>query len=192
MVVLAVAVLPFVVGLVLIAVLARFAPNVPRTAPGEATGPDGRPELDVRDFGRTVTDLVAALGLETGFASVGTGGVVEMTLRDPRPLVGGRIHLHATPVLDGALEAADVLGFAEAVRADTGAHKGILIALAGFTDEARSSAQASPAPVDLVDGAELAELVASHLDPERAAALSAFRGFGRGCRGSASDVRPEA
>ncbi|MBI4955842.1 MAG: restriction endonuclease [Myxococcales bacterium] len=189
MVVFAVAVLPFLVGLALIAVLARFAPNVPRTAPGVAAGTDGRPAIGAEDFGRALADLVGALGLETVFASVGTGGVVEMTLRDPRPLVGGRIHLRATPVLDGALEAADVLGFAEGVRADMGAAKGILIALAGFTAEARISAQTSPAPVELVDGMELAELVASHLDSERAAALSAFRGFGRDCRRATGDVR---
>jgi restriction endonuclease Mrr len=111
---------------------------------------------------------------------MGTGGVIEMTLRDPKPLTGGRIILQATPVLQGQLDAAEVLGFAEGVRADMGALKGILIALAGFTDEAKAGIGASPAPVDLLDGGQLLELIADHLDASRSELASSYRGFGPG------------
>jgi hypothetical protein len=166
---------PLVVGFALILFIARFAPNVPRAAelkPGESA--DDRPEIT----GDEIEELVRSLGLETVFASMGTGGVIEMTLRDPKPLSGGRILLLATPVLGGQIDSVDVLGFAEGVRADMGALKGIMIALAGFTAEARTSKAASPAPLDLIDGSELYALVKDHLDPERAELVAGYRGFG--------------
>ncbi len=177
---LVVMVAPLMVGFALILFIARYAPNVPR----EETLRDGqaldvRPEITGDEFKDLVEELVEALGLETVFSSMGTGGVLEMTLRDPKPLTGGRIILHATPVMQGQIDSVDVLGFAEGVRADMGALKGIMIALAGFTDEAKTSKDATPAPLDLVDGGELLELVRDHLAPERAASVSAYRGFGR-------------
>ena len=123
--------------------------------------------------------MVKALQLETVFSSLGTGGLVEMTLRDTKPLSGGRIILQATPVLNGQIDSVDVLGFAEGIRADMGALKGIFVALAGFTDEAKTSIDASPAPVDLINGEQLLELVREHLDGERAEMLRGYRGFGR-------------
>ena len=159
--------------------IARYAPNVPRTAallPGQSA--DERPEITGDEFRDLIEDLTGALGLETVFSSMGTGGVVEMTLRDPKPLTGGRILLHATPVLHGQIDSVDVLGFAEGVRADMGALKGIMIALAGFTDEAKTSMGATPAPLDLVDGGQLLELLRDHLAPERAELAIGYRGFG--------------
>jgi restriction endonuclease len=70
-----------------------------------------------------------------------------------------------------------------------GALKGIFIALAGFTAEARSAVRSTPAPVDLIDSAALLDLVKEHLagrepgeadDP--AEALLAYRGFAKGVR----------
>lgn len=188
---------PLVVGFGLILLIARYAPNVPRhaaLASGERV--DERPEITADEFKDLIEDLVGNLGLETVFSSMGTGGVIEMTLRDRKPLSGGRILLQATPVLQGQIDAVDVLGFAEGVRADMGAIKGILIAVAGFTDEAKTSVDATPAPVDLIDGPELLDLVRAHLAPERAASLIAYRGFGRGPRvadrGDDDDARAEA
>ncbi|MCA9618092.1 MAG: restriction endonuclease [Myxococcales bacterium] len=180
MIVIFVMVAPLVVGLGVILMIARYAPNVPRTAPllGNEIA-DARPEITGDEFKDLIEELVDQLGLHTVFSSMGTGGVVEMTLRDEKPLSGGRILLQATPVLQGQLDAVEVLGFAEGVRADMGALKGIFIALAGFTDEAKTSVQATPAPVDLIDGEGLLELVRTHLSPEREAQMRAFRGFGR-------------
>jgi Restriction endonuclease len=176
---------PLAVGMGLILFIARFAPNVPRTEPlraGETA--DERPEITGDEFKDVIEELVESLGLETVFSSMGTGGVVEMTLRDPKPLSGGRILLHATPVLQGQIDSVEVLGFAEGVRGDMGALKGILIALAGFTDEAKTSVSNTPAPVDLIDGGQLLELVEAHLAPERATLVSGYRGFGRRKRAS--------
>lgn len=170
---------PLLAGMLLILFIARFAPNVPREPVALGGGKDSRPEITGDELRDLCEELTGALGLETVFSSVGTGGVVEMTLRDRRPLSGGRIVLQATPVLDEQVGSVDALGFAESVRGDMGCLKGILIALAGFTDEARTSIGSSPAPIDLIDGSELYELVREHLGPERAALCSAYRGFGR-------------
>jgi restriction system protein len=171
---------PLVAGLLLILVIARFAPNVPREARlGQGEVPDERPEITSDEFKDLIDELCGALGLEMVFSSMGTGGVIEMTLRDPKPLVGGRILLHATPVLQGQIDSVEVLGFAEGVRADMGALKGILIALAGFTDEAKTAVGATPAPVELIDGPALLDLVRDHLAPGRAELCSGYRGFGR-------------
>lgn len=178
---LAVMVAPLMVGFALIFFLARFAPNVPRTATladGEAA--DTRPEITGDEFKDLIEALVEELGLVTVFASMGTGGVIEMTLRESNPLSGGRLLLYATPVLQGQIEAAELLGFAEGVRGDMGALKGIFIALAGFTDEAKACVSASPAPVDVIDGLRLSQLIQEHLDPERAEVVFGYRGFRRG------------
>jgi restriction endonuclease Mrr len=174
-----VGVAPLLVGMFVILLLARYAPNVPQTPPLGASGiADARPEITSDEFKDVVVDLVDALGLHTVFSTQGTGGVIEMTLRDTRPLSGGRILLFATPVLSEQINSVEALGFAEGVRGDMGALKGIMIALAGFTDEARTSIGASPAPVELIDGAGLLELVRDHLSVDRAESVGEYRGFG--------------
>ena len=171
---------PLGLGLMLILIIARFAPNVAReTQAMSGAQNDPRPEITGDEFKDVLEELVAALGLETGFSSMGTGGVVEMTLRDTKPLSGGRILLFATPVLSGAIDSVEVLGFAEGVRADMGALKGIYIALSGFSDEAKVAIGATPAPVDLLDGQALLELVRTHISPEKSQECAGYRGFGR-------------
>lgn len=170
---------PILLGFALILLIARYSPNVPRIAPlrsGEKL--DDRPEITADEFVDLIKDLLTSLGLETVFSSAGTGGVVDVTARDPKPLTGGRILLHATPVLGGQVDSVDVLSFAEGVRGDMGALKGIYIALAGFTEEAHASIRSVPAPVDLIDGAKLLELVREHL-PDRAELLEGYKGFDR-------------
>lgn len=180
---------PLIVGFGLIFFIARYSPNVPRVAPLRAGQKlDERPEITPDEFADTVKELLEALGLETVFSSAGTGGVLDVTARDPRPLTGGRILLHATPVLAGQIDAVDVLAFAEGVRGDMGALKGIYIALAGFTEEAHAGIRSSPAPVDLIDGGRLLDLVREHL-PARAEVLSGYRGFDTGARRHAREGR---
>jgi restriction endonuclease Mrr len=179
MIVFLVALAPVFVGFMVILLIARFSPNVPRVAPlKEGQKLDDRPEITADEFVDIVKDLLEVLGLEQVFSSAGTGGVLDVTARDPRPLTGGRILVHASPVLSGQIDAVDVLGFAEGVRGDMGALKGIYIALAGFTEEAHAGIKSTPAPVDLIDGAQLLELVREHL-PDRAEVLEGYRGFHR-------------
>jgi len=169
--------MPLAVGFALIFLIARYSPNVPRVASLKAGQKiDDRPEITADEFIDIVKDLLEALGLETVFSTAGTGGVFDVTARDPKPLTGGRILLHATPVLAGQVDAADVLSFAEGVRGDMGALKGIYIALAGFTEEAHAGIRSCPAPVDLIDGGRLLQLVREHL-PGRAETLEGYRGF---------------
>jgi hypothetical protein len=178
MIVLVVALAPLVLGFLLIAIIARYSPNVPRTAslsPGQEA--DDRPLITPDEFEDIIKELLQGLGLEIVFSSQGTGGVLELTCRDPRPLTGGRILIHASPVLGGGqVDAAESLAFAEGVRGDMGALKGIYISAAGFTDEAHSAMRSTPAQVELVDARKLVELVREHL-PDRAALLESYRGF---------------
>jgi hypothetical protein len=187
MIVLVIALAPPIVGMLLIMLIARYAPNVPRHAGNLGASNDARPEITGDEFKDLIEDLVLALQLETVFSSLGTGGLVEMTLRDTKPLSGGRIILQATPQLDGQVDSVDVLGFAEGIRADMGALKGIFVALAGFTDEAKTSVDASPAPVDLINSEQLLELIREHLDSDRAEMLRGYRGFGRPAVGLSND-----
>src|SRR5262245_61846219 len=186
MIVLFVALAPLVLGFVLIALIARYSPNVPRHAvhaAGEAF--DDRPTITAEEFEDIVKELLGALGLEIVFSSAGTAGVLEITCRDPRPLAGGRLLVHASPVVGGGqVDAAEVLGFADSVRGDMGALKGIFIAAGGFTDEAHAAIRSSPAQVELVDSQKLVELVREHL-PDRADLLESYRSFsGEGRRHS--------
>ncbi len=203
MAVLVVALVPLAAGFLLILFIARYSPNVPRVE-GNAARPedDDRPEITPDEFADVVHELLAALGFETVFSSIGTGGVVDVTARDPKPLSGGRLLVHASPVLlHGQVDAAEVLNFAESVRGDMGALKGIFIALAGFTSEARSAVRSTPAPVDLIDGAALLDLVREHVDGRasetegedsaRAKELEGYRGFATSARRHARHVAVE-
>ena len=170
---------PLLMGLGLILLIARFAPNVPRETQSRLGAlSDPRPEITGDEFKDLIEELVSSLSLETVFSSMGTGGVLEMTLRDLKPLTGGRILLFATPVLGDSVDSVEVLGFAESVRADMGALKGIYIALAGFSQEAKTAIGSTPAPVELLDGQALLELVHAQLSPERATECTVYRGFG--------------
>jgi hypothetical protein len=178
MIVLAVALAPLALGFVLIALIARYSPNVPRhAAPVPGAPDDDRPAITPDEFEDIIKELLGALGLEIVFSSKGTGGVLELICRDPRPLSGGRLLVHASPIVGvGQVDAAEVLGFADSVRGDMGALKGIFIAAAGFTDEAHAAIRSSPAQVELVDAGKLVELVREHL-PDRATLLESYRSF---------------
>jgi Restriction endonuclease len=178
MIVLVVALAPLFVGFFLIALIARFSPNVPRRADAASGGvEDDRPLITADEFEDVIKELLQALGMEIVFSSAGTGGILELICRDPRPLSGGRLLVHASPLVSGGqVDAAEVLGFADGVRGDMGALKGIYIAAAGFTDEAHAAIRSSPAQVELVDARKLVELVREHL-PDRAGLLESYRSF---------------
>jgi hypothetical protein len=186
MAVLVIALVPLFFGFFLILVIARYSPNIPRVEGNQAGGgADDRPEITPDEFADVIGNVLTALGLETVFSSTGTGGVTDVTARDPKPLSGGRLLVHASPILShGQIDAAEVLNFAESVRGDMGALKGIFIALAGFTAEAKVAVRSAPAPVDLIDGPGLVELVREHVPPDgegrgpdTAEVLLGYRGF---------------
>ena len=164
-----------VIGLLLILLIARFSPNVGQEADGAN---DELAEITPDEFADLIQEVISTTGLKIVFSALGTGGVLEMTVRDPRPLAGGRMVVHATPVLrNGKIDAADVLSFADGVRSEPGTLKGMFFALAGFTEEAQSAQRSSPGNVELIDGPKLLELVTETLGAPRADELKKFRGF---------------
>ena len=168
-----IAVLGVGLGLLLILAIARWGPPVEQHAGLREDAPEIPPE-ELEDLVRAIA---GGLGLEVVFLSRGALGVVDATLRDPRPVAGTRLLLRATPVLaHGKIEAPAVLELAESVHADDAVSKGVFIALAGFTDEARSAAAASTAALELYDGPGLLALT-REVVPERASALQSYRGF---------------
>lgn len=168
-----VALLGLALGLLLILAIARWGPPVEQHARLRESDPE-IPPAELEDLVRA---LAGGLGLEVVMLSRGTHGVVDATLRDPRPLAGTRLLLRATPVLaHGKVDAPAVLELSESVRADETVSKGILIALAGFTDEAQSVAATSAAAIELYDGPGLLAL-ARDVVPDRAPALLRYRGF---------------
>jgi hypothetical protein len=181
MIVLVVALAPLVLGFLLIALIARYSPNVPRQAslsPGQAL--DDRPPITADEFEDIIKELLQALGMEIVFSSQGTGGVLELTCRDPRPLTGGRILVYASPVTGaGQVDAADLLAFADGVRGDMGAPPGIFISVAGFTDEAHAAMRSTPAQVELVDARKSSSWSASIPDRAALIELRGFSGDGR-------------
>ncbi|HMJ56059.1 MAG TPA: restriction endonuclease [Polyangiaceae bacterium] len=170
-------------GLLLIALLSRFARNVPRVdTRAKSESPDGRPPIPPPEFERTLRALLPALGLEIIAVSTDENGTLDMMCRDPRPITGGRLLVRASPAtVGGQVDAAEVLAFAESVRADMGALKGIDIAVAGFTDEAYAAVGATPALIELIDGSRLIDLVREYV-PERVALLERYRSFSAGGR----------
>lgn len=171
------------VGLLLIGLLSRFAHNVPRVdTRAESETPDARPPIPSAEFERTLRALLPALGVEILSVSTDESGTLEMTCLDPRPVTGGRLLVRASCVTTGGqVDAAEVLAFAESVRGDMGALKGIDIAAAGFTDEAYAALAATPALVELIDGPRLLDLVRKYV-PERVEDLERYRSFSAGGR----------
>ena len=170
-------------GLFLLALLSRFAHNVPRIdVRAESVRSDARPPIPPDEFERILRCLLPALGVQILSVSTDENGTVEMSCLDPRPVTGGRISVRSSRgTAAGQVDAAEVLAFAESVRADMGALKGIYIALAGFTDEAYAAQGATPALVELIDGPKLADLVRQYT-PERVEFLEHYRSFDTGGR----------
>jgi hypothetical protein len=170
-------------GLLLIAVMSRFAGNVPRVdSRADRAKPDERPAISPAEFEGTIRALLGALHLDILSASTSDEGVLEMTCRDPRMVTGGRVIVRAAhDTAEGQVDAAEVLAFAESVRGDMGALKGIDIAAVGFTDEAYAALGTTPALVELIDGSRLVDLVRQFV-PERAELLERHRSFSSGAR----------
>jgi hypothetical protein len=170
-------------GLVLLVLLSRFAGNVPRVdSRAEDERPDGRPPIPPAEFERTIRQLLQALGLDILSVSTDEKGALEMICCDPRSVIGGRLLVRASRLTAaGQVDAAEVLAFAESVRGDMGALKGIDIAVAGFTDEAYAALGATPALVELIDAPRLVDLVREYV-PERGELLERYRSFSTGVR----------
>ena len=179
-----VALAPLLVAVALIALIERYAPMLA----GRLSVPTGqswkaRVEIGPDEFEDVVKELLQVLGLEIVFSSVGPGGTLDLTCGDPRPVLGERIFVRASAAVGaGQVGAEQVLQFADTSWEQMGVRRGIYIAAAGFTDEARAALRSRLARVELVDACRLVELLRAHL-PERAERIAGDPAFRAGARG---------
>src|SRR5207245_10988955 len=85
---------------------------------------------------------------------------VDLFANDPTPIKGGRIYVHGVLGSEGAVEGDEVRNLIDTARAEL-VGKGILVTLGRFSTDARDTAKG--APVDLLDGDDLAKLMRKHL-----------------------------
>ena len=110
--------------------------------------------MDRTKMVRTLSGVIVSLAVAGTIGRLGfepvqgatSAGVAELTLRDPRPIGGGRLLLRAS---SAGLDPRQIGLFAEAVRATDEAFKGIVICPAGYAAEARAAAAGAIAPVEL-------------------------------------------
>lgn len=114
----------------------------------------------VEGFERLLLRLFEEMGFQPG-ESERTEGTVAFHALDPTPIRGGRIYVHGILAAPGEhVDGDEVRAFADAARAEAVA-KAVLVTLGRFSEDARECARDQP--MDLVDGAALAELVRKHL-----------------------------
>ena len=116
---------------------------------------------------RVVVDLLIAMGYGGGDAAMGrvTGrsgdGGIDGTIREDA-LGLDEVYLQAKKYGDGnAVGEGDLRNFAGAIDA-AGTTKGVFVTTAGFTRAARDYVARSPKRIVLIDGKELARLMAQH------------------------------
>ena len=116
---------------------------------------------------RVVVDLLIAMGYGGGDAAMGrvTGrsgdGGIDGTIREDA-LGLDEVYLQAKNYADGnAVGEGDLRNFAGAIDA-AGTTKGVFVTTAGFTRAARDYVARSPKRIVLIDGKELARLMAQH------------------------------
>jgi restriction endonuclease Mrr len=151
-----------VAGFLLILLMGRNQP----VHPAASTGPQGGTEMGwlnvygIEGFQRLLALLFAEMGWSPEQSSRGES-TVDLYAVNPTPLTGGRVYVRGifAPPL-GVVGGEEVRGMIETSRAEF-VGKAILVTLGHFSAEAR--AEAKGAPLDLVDGDALAELVRKHL-----------------------------
>jgi Restriction endonuclease len=117
-------------------------------------GPDGLERLLVRLFTAMRCDIEQAEARQS---------LVDLVVRDPSPITGGRMHVRALVAGAGALvQQAEVQAALDSARGQE-IVKAVVIALspAGFSAEARAAVQATAC--ELIDSAGLRALLARHL-----------------------------
>jgi hypothetical protein len=148
------AVAPLLLALVGISLLKRFMRVGPR-----------RPEHGHGDpAAERLSELLEALGLRTETLLGDLDGPLAIICHDPRPIVGGRLIVHALPAFGTAAAASlDVLMLADSVWRARGL-KGVLVAN-DFTAQARAAVRTATQVVELVGWRELDRLHAAVLPP---------------------------
>ena len=122
---------------------------------------DQRPnlmDLTPGEFEALITNLFAAMGLETCLTQASRDGGVDCVAFDQRPILGGKVVIQAKRYKNtvGVSAVRDLFGTVQ----NEGASKGILVTTSGYGKAAFDFATGKP--LELLDGQNLLYLLAQH------------------------------
>lgn len=125
------------------------------------SGMDGRPnlmDLSPGAFEGLITELFAAMGLETRQTQASRDGGVDCVAFDPRPVFGGKVVIQAKRYRNtvGVSAVRDLYGTMQ----NEGATKGILVTTSGYGQAAFEFSKGKP--LELLDGGNLLYLLKEH------------------------------
>jgi len=125
------------------------------------SGLDHRPnlmELSPTEFEGLITNLFAAMGLDTRQTRPSHDGGVDCVAFDPRPVFGGKVVIQAKRYKNtvGVSAVRDLFGTVQ----NEGASKGILVTTSGYGKASFDFARGKP--LELLDGGNLLYLLAEH------------------------------
>jgi restriction system protein len=129
------------------------------------SGLDQRPnlmELSPTEFEGLITNLFAAMGLNTRQTQASRDGGVDCVAFDSRPIFGGKVVIQAKRYKNtvGVSAVRDLFGTVQ----NEGASKGILVTTSGYGKAAFEFAKGKP--LELLDGGNLLHLLAEHAGVE--------------------------
>lgn len=129
------------------------------------SGLDQRPnlmELSPTEFEGLITNLFAAMGLDTRQTQPSRDGGVDCVAFDSRPVFGGKVVIQAKRYKNtvGVSAVRDLFGTVQ----NEGASKGILVTTSGYGKAAFEFAKGKP--LELLDGGNLLHLLAEHAGVE--------------------------
>jgi restriction system protein len=129
------------------------------------SGLDRRPnlmELTPTEFEGLITNLFAAMGLDTRQTRPSRDGGVDCVAFDSRPIFGGKVVIQAKRYKNtvGVSAVRDLFGTVQ----NEGASKGILVTTSGYGKAAFDFAKGKP--LELLDGGNLLHLLAEHASIE--------------------------
>ena len=161
-------------GMVLILIIARYAPHPNETIRATQRVIGGGRPIPYDDFRALLIDLFDALKLDIVLITGHPWGF-DFILRSTGPLTGGRLLVTAVWEAPGDLvDQPWLLRLQEDAKADAAA-KGILITPYTIVAEGLTYIEL---PLELIDGRALKDMVEKYLSGERMTALAQYRGFG--------------
>lgn len=115
-------------------------------------------DLNPSEFELLITNLFAAMGLDTRLTRPSRDGGVDCVAYDPRPIFGGKVVIQAKRYKNtvGVSAVRDLFGTVQ----NEGASKGILVTTSGFGKATFDFAAGKP--LELLDGSNLLYLLQQH------------------------------
>jgi restriction system protein len=124
-------------------------------------------DLSPGEFEALITNLFAAMGLETKLTQASRDGGVDCVAYDSRPVLGGKVVIQAKRYTNtvGVSAVRDLFGTVQ----NEGASKGILVTTSGYGKAAYDFAAGKP--LELLDGSNLLFMLAEHAGVEARIAM---------------------